>query len=106
MLSTGTQMTLARVSSASATQVRAWAAATTSGRASESRSAVARLIGNRRSPGANGAGLSVGWAARGEGPGVRGTRDPAPGIGGCESGKAEGSPSAADADVAADADGG
>src|SRR4051812_24253501 len=60
----GTQMTLARVSSASATQTPAWAAATTSGRASESRSAAARLIGNRRSLGSNGAGFSVMSKAR------------------------------------------
>ena len=54
----GTQRTLARVSCASATQTLAWAAATISGRASESRKAVARLIGNRRSVGSSGAGLS------------------------------------------------
>src|SRR5579875_592283 len=58
MLSVGTQRTLARVSSASATQTPAWAAATTRGRASESRSAVARLIGNRKSFWRSGAGLS------------------------------------------------
>ena len=45
MLSVGTQRTLARVSSASATQTLACAAATISGRASQSREAVARLIG-------------------------------------------------------------
>ena len=45
----GTQRTLARVSWASATQTLACAAATISGRASESRRAVARLIGKRRS---------------------------------------------------------
>src|SRR5512142_1990341 len=64
MLSVGTQRTLARVSSASATQTLACAAATTNGRASESRSAVARLIGNRRSVGANGAGLNLRPVAR------------------------------------------
>ena len=65
MMKSGSQRTLACVSSASATHARACAAATISGRASESRSAVARLIGKRRSPGASGA-LSVGMAARGE----------------------------------------
>src|SRR5690349_8539098 len=53
----GIQRTLARVSSASATQTLACAAATTSGRASDSRSAVARLIGNRRSVETIGAGF-------------------------------------------------
>src|SRR5437764_870547 len=86
MLRVGTQSSLARVSSASATQVRAWAAATTSGRASASFIAAARLIGNRRSPGANGAGLSVGRVASGEGSAGSGTRDPASGTGGCEAG--------------------
>ena len=57
-MSVGTQRTLARVSWASATQTLAWAAATISGRASESRKAVARLIGKRRSVGSSGAGLS------------------------------------------------
>ncbi len=57
----GTHNTLARVSSASATHTLACAAAITSGRASESRNAVARLIGNRRSVGANGAGLRLIW---------------------------------------------
>ena len=51
-------MTLARVSCASATQTLAWAAATISGRASESRKAVARLIGKPKSVGSSGAGLS------------------------------------------------
>src|SRR5512135_2483143 len=73
MLSVGTQRTLARVSSASATQTLAWAAATISGRASASRNAVARLIGNRRSVGAVGAGRSVRPTASGFGlPDVRG----------------------------------
>src|SRR3954469_21359125 len=56
MLSVGTQRTLARVSSASDTQTLACAAAMISGRASESRSAVARLIGNGRSVASRGAG--------------------------------------------------
>ena len=43
---------------ASATQTLAWAAATISGRASESRKAVARLIGKRKSVGSSGAALS------------------------------------------------
>src|SRR5277367_684909 len=51
MLSVGIQRTLAWVRSASATQTLACAAATISGRASESRNAVARLIGNRTSVG-------------------------------------------------------
>src|SRR5690349_19389086 len=55
MLSVGSQRTLARASSASATQTLACAAATTSGRASVSRRAVARLIGKRRSVGSRGA---------------------------------------------------
>ena len=59
MLSCGTQRTLARVSWASATHTLACAAATISGRASESRKAVARLIGKRRSVGSSGAGLSL-----------------------------------------------
>ena len=63
----GTQRTLAWVSSASATQTLACAAATISGRASESRNAVARLIGKRRSVGSNGAGLSRGGVARADG---------------------------------------
>ena len=67
MLSVGTQRTLARVSSASATQTLACAAATISGRASESRKAVARLIGKRRSVGSSGAGLSSTLPDRGEG---------------------------------------
>src|SRR5262245_55715932 len=67
MLSAGSQRTLARVSSASATQTLAWAAATISGRASESRRAVARLIGKRRSVGSTGAGFSVNPVARGLG---------------------------------------
>src|SRR5437763_11259877 len=62
----GTQRTLARVSSASATQTLACAAATISGRASERRRAVARLIGNRRSVGAVGAGFSLRPVARAE----------------------------------------
>ena len=66
MLSAGIQRTLARVSSASAIQVLACAAATIRGRASESRRAVARLIGNRRSVGSNGAALSVMLVARGD----------------------------------------
>src|SRR5436305_1940056 len=70
----GTQRTLARVSSASATQTPAWAAATISGRASESRSAVARLIGNARSVGRTGAGLSRMPVARAS---VLGVRSPA-----------------------------
>ena len=52
-------MTLARVSCASATQTLAWAAATISGRASESRKAVARLIGKPTSFGCSGALLSL-----------------------------------------------
>src|SRR4051812_49263078 len=64
MFSVGIQRTLARVSSASATQTLACAAATISGRASESRSAVARLIGNRRSVGIIGAGLNFSPVAR------------------------------------------
>ena len=67
----GTQRTLARVSCASATQTLAWAAATISGRASESRRAVARLIGKRRSVGSSGAGFSFKSIARDEG----GSRD-------------------------------
>src|SRR3954470_12526625 len=66
MFSVGTHRTLARVSSASDTQTLACAAATTSGRASESRSAVARLIGNRRSVSAIGAGRSRSPVARAE----------------------------------------
>ena len=62
----GTQRTLARVSCASATQTLAWAAATISGRASESRRAVARLIGKRRSVDSSGAGFSFRSTARGE----------------------------------------
>ena len=58
MLSLGTHRTLARVSCASATHTLAWAAATIRGLASESRKAVARLIGNSRSEGSSGAGLS------------------------------------------------
>ena len=68
MLSVGTQRTLARVSSASATQTLACAAATISGRASESRRAVARLIGKRRSVGSSGAGFSFRPVARGLAP--------------------------------------
>ena len=68
MLSVGTQRTLARVSSASATQTLACAAATISGRASESRRAVARLIGKRRSVGSSGAGFSVKPGGEGMGP--------------------------------------
>src|SRR5689334_19462892 len=79
MYRSGTQRILAWVSSASATQTRACAAATISGRASESRKAVARLIGKRTSVSSNGAKLSCGRVARGEGgvavgalaPGVR-----------------------------------
>ena len=63
-MSVGTQRTLARVSSASATQTLACAAATISGRASESRRAVARLIGKRRSVGSSGAALSFSEAPR------------------------------------------
>src|SRR5271170_937720 len=59
MLSWGTQRTLARVSCASATQTLAWAAATISGRASESRKAVARLIGKPTSVDSKGARLSL-----------------------------------------------
>src|SRR6185437_6550038 len=65
MFNWGTQRILARVSCASATQTLACAAAIISGRASESRSAVARLIGNRRSVGTSGAALSVGMEDRG-----------------------------------------
>src|SRR4051794_4572819 len=75
MFRSGSQRALARGSSASATQTRAWAAATIRGRASDSRSAVARLIGNRRSFGAKGAASSLGLASRGDGgvaPGVAG----------------------------------
>ena len=50
-MNVGTQRTLARVSSASATHTLAWAAATMSGRASLNRSAVARLIGKPMSVG-------------------------------------------------------
>src|SRR3954453_20481020 len=78
MLRLGTQMTLACVSSASATHTRACAAATISGRASERRSAVARLIGKRRSVGANGGALSLGVVASGE----RGVADDAGKAGG------------------------
>src|SRR5512135_2452653 len=85
MLSTGIQRTLARVSSASATQVLACAAATISGRASESRRAVARLIGNRKSVGANGVACSLGRVARGDG---AVTGPPGPGVGGRRGGKA------------------
>ena len=66
------------MSSASATQTLACAAATISGRASESRSAVARLIGKRRSVGSNGAGLSVGG---GQGRGSGSQRHPGAGPG-------------------------
>ena len=59
MLRVGTQRTLARVSSASATHTLACAAATISGRASLSLSAVARLIGKRRSVDSSGAALSL-----------------------------------------------
>ena len=59
MLSAGTQRTLACVRSASAAQTRACAAATISGRASESRSAVARLIGNRTSVGSSRRGIEL-----------------------------------------------
>ena len=45
----------------------AWAAATISGRASESRRAVARLIGKRRSVGSGGAERNVGMVVSGEG---------------------------------------
>ncbi len=58
---------MACVSSASATQTLACAAATISGRASESRRAVARLIGKRRSVGSNGGALRLKLAARGDG---------------------------------------
>src|SRR5215472_4390260 len=58
MLRNGTQRTLARVRSASATQTPACAAATIKGRASARRKAVARLIGNLRSVDSSGAGLS------------------------------------------------
>src|SRR5271155_5044768 len=54
----GTKRTLALVSCASATQTLAWAAATINGRASLSRSAVARLIGNPTSVDSRGAFLS------------------------------------------------
>ena len=47
------------MSCASATQTLAWAAATISGRASESRKAVARLIGKPTSVGSSGARLSL-----------------------------------------------
>src|SRR5438128_1239730 len=66
MLRVGTKRSLARVRSASATQTPACAAATISGRASERRKAVARLIGNWRSVGSSGAGLSVRPVARAE----------------------------------------
>ena len=59
IMSEGTQRTLARVSCASATHTLACAAATISGRASERRNEVARLIGKRRSAGSSGAGLMV-----------------------------------------------
>src|SRR4051812_35444574 len=72
----GTQRTLARVSSASAIHVLAWAAATTSGRASERRRAVARLIGNRTSVGSRGAGLSVKRTSNGDGPSLTLFRSP------------------------------
>ena len=64
MFSVGTQRTLARVSWASATQTLACAAATMSGLASESRSAVARLIGNLTSPGTSCAGSRSAVEAR------------------------------------------
>src|SRR4051794_12385176 len=67
MLSAGIQRTLARVSSASATHTLACAAATTSGLASESRRAVARLIGKQTSVGSRGAGFSFKSVARGLG---------------------------------------
>ncbi len=54
------------MSCASATQTLAWAAATTSGRASESRKAVARLIGKERSVGSSGANFSFIWVASGD----------------------------------------
>ncbi|HEV3165993.1 MAG TPA: hypothetical protein VGZ22_18340 [Isosphaeraceae bacterium] len=59
---------MARLSSASATQTLACVAATTSGLASESRSAVARLMGKWRSVVSVGAGLSLRPVARGLGP--------------------------------------
>src|SRR5215469_4676398 len=59
MLSWGTQRTLALVSCASATQTPACAAATTSGRASESLRAAAKLIGSGTSVASKGAGLSA-----------------------------------------------
>ncbi len=69
MFSIGTQRTLARASSASAIQVRAWAAATMSGRASASLSAAARLIGRRTSSGSVGAVGRAGRSDSGEGRG-------------------------------------
>ncbi len=64
------------MSCASATHTLDWAAATISGRASESRRAVARLIGKRRSVGSSGACFSFtatkSLAGRGGGIGVCG----------------------------------
>src|SRR4051812_2496358 len=57
-------MTLARLSRASATHTPAWAAATTKGLASDSRNAVARLIGKGWSAGSSGAGSSRRAASR------------------------------------------
>ena len=62
----GTQRTLARVNSASAIHTLAWAAATISGRASESLSAVARLIGRPTSLGSRGAFFSFTASASGD----------------------------------------
>src|SRR4051794_5791376 len=80
MLRSGTQRTLAWVSSASATQTRACAAATIRGRASERRRAVARLIGNRRSVDSSGAGLILGLVDRGDAAGAVAPAPPSPGV--------------------------
>ncbi len=66
------------MSCASATHTLACAVATISGRASESRSAVARLIGNMKSDDSCGAGLSLRSTNNGEGPVVN-RRPPAEG---------------------------
>src|SRR4051812_47804504 len=93
MLRLGIQRTLALVNSASANQTLACAAATIRGRASESRRAVARVIGKRKSVGANGAALSFRLVARGDGavavgPRARGVRAVVDGRGGKAGGKA------------------
>src|SRR5436305_15003331 len=88
MLRSGSLRTLARVNSASAIQTLACAAATISGRASESRRAVARLIGKRRSVGSRGVGFRLIFTSKGEGPSDDGR--PAPGTPGIDGGMGEG----------------